>query len=76
MALKLSELALEQFKYFLTRKNQFRPVQIYFYQFKLILQSWSLRLVNLGRWLIQAKARNEVLTEVEIAENLKTNLTT
>lgn len=69
MGLQWLELAYDQFKSFLARKNQFWPVQIYFDQFKLILQSWSLRSVNSGRWLktmlIRAKARNQVLTEVE-----------
>lgn len=69
MGLKWLELAHDQFKSFLIRKNQFWPVQIYFDQFKLILQSWSLRSVNSGRWLktmlTRAKARNQVLTEVE-----------
>lgn len=69
MGLKWSELAHDQFKPFLTRKNQFWPVLIYFDQFNIILQSWSLRSVNSGRrlktMLIWAKARNQVLTKVE-----------
>ena len=68
MDFKWSELALDQFKSFLTRENQFWPLQIYFDQFKLILPSWSLRSVNPGRWLktmlIWATARNQVLKQM------------